>query len=278
MTLKSSRRGFLLGAGALGLAPLRAEKSGAGAADDVKLAVATYSLRGFQRDLAIKMIRELNIRYAGVKEYHLPYNDTPKQLADGRRKFRDAGIDVTSGGVIYLTKDDDSDIRRYFDYAKACEMPLIIIGPTAETMPRIERFVKEYNIKVAIHNHGPEDKHFPTPQSALRVVKDLDPRCGICIDAGHAARAGADLVESIREAGPRLFDMHIKDLQSIAKEAKGCVVGEGVLPIPGIFKELKRMNYAGTVSLEYEIEEDNPFTGMKASFAYMRGVLAGLRG
>jgi sugar phosphate isomerase/epimerase len=276
MAFASSRRGFLLGAGALGLAPLRSGAANYGD-DDLRLAVATYSLRGFQRDLAIKAIKELNVHYASVKEYHLPYNDTPKQLAEGRKKFQDAGIEIVAGGVIYLTKDEDADIRRYFDYAKGCGMPMITIGPTAETMPRIERFVKEYNIKVAIHNHGPEDKNFPTPQSALRVVKDMDPRCGICIDAGHAARAGADVVESVHEAGPRLFDMHIKDLRSIGKDT-GCPVGEGMLPIPGIFKELKKMRYAGTVSLEYEIEEDNPFTGMKASFAYMRGVLAGLRG
>jgi len=276
MGFRSSRRGFLLGAGALGLAPLRGETTNNGR-DDIKLAVATYSLRGYQRDLAIKMIKELNVRYASVKEYHLPYNDTPEQLAHGRKKFQDAGIEIVAGGVIYLTKDDDADIRRYFEYAKACAMPMITIGPTAETMPRIERFVKEYNIKVAIHNHGPEDKHFPTPQSALRIVKNMDARCGICIDAGHAARAGADVVESIREAGARLFDMHIKDLRVIDK-GSGCAVGEGVLPITAMFKELKRMNYAGTVSLEYEIEEDNPFTGMKASFAYMRGALAGLRG
>ncbi len=276
MALASSRRGFLLGAGALGLAPARGSAANYGD-DDLRLAVATYSLRGFQRDLAIKIIKDLNVRYAGVKEFHLPYNDTPQQLAEGRKKFQDAGIEIVSGGVIYLTKDEDADIRRYFDYAKACGMPLITIGPTAETMPRIERFVKDYNIKVAIHNHGPEDKNFPTPQSALRVVKDLDPRCGICIDAGHAARAGADIVESVHEAGARLFDMHIKDLRSI-RNAIGCPVGEGVLPIPGILKELRKMKYTGTVSLEYEIEEDNPFTGMKASFAYMRGVLAGLRG
>jgi sugar phosphate isomerase/epimerase len=276
MGIASNRRGFLLGAGALGLAPLRGETTNNGR-DDIKLTVATYSLRGYQRDLAIKMIKELNVRYASVKEYHLPYNDTPEQLAHGRKMFHDAGIEIVSGGVIYLTKDDDADIRRYFDYAKLCGMPMIVIGPTAETMPRIERFVKEYNIKVAIHNHGPEDKHFPTPQSALRIVKDMDARCGICIDAGHAARAGADVVESIREAGARLFDMHIKDLRAIDK-GSACPVGEGVLPITAIFKELKRMHYAGTVSLEYEIEEDNPFTGMKASFAYMRGGLAGLRG
>jgi len=276
MALKSSRRGFLLGAGALGLAPLRGADTN-DSSDDIRLAVATYSLRGFQRDLAIKMIKELNVHYASVKEFHLPYHDTPEQLAAGRKKFDEAGINVISGGVVYLMKDEDADVRYYFDYAKACGMPMMTIMPTAQTMPRIERFVKEYDIKVAIHNHGPEDKNFPTPESALKIVKNLDPRCGICIDAGHAARAGADVVESIREAGPRLFDMHIKDLRSVTK-GSDCPVGEGVLPIAGIFKELKKMNYTGTVSLEYEIEEDSPYTGMKASFAYMRGVLAGLRG
>jgi sugar phosphate isomerase/epimerase len=276
MAFEGSRRGFLLGAGALGLAP-----SGAAATDrdrdDIRLAVATYSLRGFQRDLAIKIIKDLNVLCASVKEYHLPYHDTPEQLAAGRKKFAEAGIEIASGGVVYLMKDEDADMRYYFEYAKTCGMPMMTIMPTAQTMPRVERFVKEYNIKVAIHNHGPEDKNFPTPQSALRVVKDLDARCGICIDAGHTARAGADVVESIRQAGPRLFDMHIKDLHSIAK-GTDCPVGEGMLPITGMFRELKKMNYAGTVSLEYEIEEESPFTGMKASFAYMRGVLAGLRG
>jgi sugar phosphate isomerase/epimerase len=105
----------------------------------------------------------------------------------------------------------------------------------------------------------------------------MDPRCGICIDVGHAARARADVVEAINEAGPRLFDLHMKDLSSIGNGA-GCAVGEGMLPIPAMFKQLKKINYTGTVSLEYEVDEDNPFTGMKASFAYMRGLLAGLRG
>jgi len=276
MALESSRRGFLLGAGTLGLTPLRGADTSNGSSD-IRLAVATYSVRGFQRDLAIKMIKELNVHYASVKEFHLPYHDTPEQLTAGRKKFDEAGVNVISGGVVYLMKDEDADIRYYFDYARTCGMPMMTIMPTAQTMPRIERFVKEYDIKVAIHNHGPEDKNFPTPESALKIVKNLDPRCGICIDVGHTARAGADVVESVREAGPRLLDMHIKDLRSITK-GSDCPVGEGVLPIVGIFKELKKMNYAGAVSLEYEIEEDSPFTGMKASFAYMHGVLAGLRG
>ena len=219
MGFRSSRRGFLLGAGALGLAPLRGETTNKGR-DDIKLAVATYSLRGYQRDLAIKMIKELNVRYASVKEYHLPYNDTPEQLAHGRKKFQDAGIEIVAGGVIYLTKDDDADIRRYFEYAKACAMPMMAIGPTAETMPRIERFVKEYNIKVAIHNHGPEDKHFPTPQSALRVVKNMDARCGICIDAGHGA-FGRKFDSRDREAPRHRAEMHLRRGVDLRRRVSG---------------------------------------------------------
>ena len=103
----------------------------------------------------------------------------------------------------------------------------LCVAPTAQTLPRIERFVKQYDIKVAVHNHGPEDKHFPTPQSVLKVVRNMDPRVGLCIDVGHTARTGVDVVESIREAGSRLLDMHIKDLRTLSGKDSQCAVGEG---------------------------------------------------
>ena len=114
--------------------------------------------------------------------------------------------------------------------------------------------------------------------SVLEVVKNLDPRCGLCIDVGHTARTGVDVVESIRAAGPRLLDMHIKDLSDLKAKGSQVPVGDGAMPIVAIFKELKKMNYQGGVMLEYEVEADNPLPGMQKSFSYMRGVLAGLRG
>src|SRR5579862_1660173 len=278
MGLATSRRGFVLGAGALALAP------GAGAVaetagEDIRLGVATYSLRYFRRDLAIRMIQQLKISYVNVKEFHLPYNDTSQELAEGRRRFTEAGLKIVAGGVIALQKDDDDDIRHYFEYAKNCGFPIIAIAPSVKTMPRIERFVKQYDIKVAIHNHGPKDSHFPTPESALRVVKDMDPRCGLCIDVGHTIpNPGVDVVEAIRAAGPRLLDMHIKDIPAVSREDEAVPVGEGVAPIAAIFRQLNAMRYAGAVSLEYEGQPDNPMPGMIASFAYMRGVLAGMKG
>ncbi|HLY19984.1 MAG TPA: sugar phosphate isomerase/epimerase [Bryobacteraceae bacterium] len=277
MRFEMNRRGFLAAAGMAGLAA----PSPAPAAEEVpaiKLGVASYSLREFSRALAIRCIKELRTPYVSVKEFHLPYRSSPEELESGRREFERAGLTIMSGGNISLAKDDPDDIRRYFEYAKMCGMPMMVCAPTHTNLGAVEKFVKEYNIRIAIHNHGPEDKQYPTPQSVLEVVRNMDPRCGLCMDVGHSARAGASVVESIAEAGNRLFDMHIKDLRTFEPHAVQCDVGEGIMPIVGIFKQLQKMGYQGCVNLEYEINGDNPLPGMKNSFSYMRGVLAGLKG
>ncbi len=271
-----SRRAFLATAAALGSAwgCTLSSRTGASAEPEiVKLGVASYSLRKFPRDQAIAMIRELGVRYVNVKSFHLPYELSPEELQAGRREFEAAGLQIVGGGTITLKKDEDEDIRNYFEYAKNCGMPLMVIAPTAQTLPRIERFVKEYDIAVAIHNHGPEDEHFPRPQDGLELIKDMDPRVGLCIDVGHTARTGVDVVESIKEAGSRLLDMHIKDLASLSDKASQCVVGQGRMPVPEIFEQLTAMDYSGYVNLEYEIHADDPLPGMRESFAHMRGVL-----
>jgi sugar phosphate isomerase/epimerase len=155
---------------------------------------------------------------------------------------------------------------------------MIVAGATPETLPIIEKCVKEYGISVAVHNHGPEDKVFPNPQSVLKLLGKTDPRIGVCIDVGHTVRTGVDLIETIRAAGSRLLDFHIKDLRDLKVSGSQCPVGDGAMPIVGMFRELRRMNYKGLVALEYEIDAKDPLPGMQKSFAYMRGVLAGLKG
>ncbi len=280
MKTDTSRRTFL-GAASASVAAFSGMAAPAAAApesEDVKLGLASYSFREFQRPLAIKMTKELNVQYINIKEVHLRYIESPETRRRARAEFERAGLKIIGGGTIYMLKDDDDDIRMYFDYAKDCGMPLMVIGPTAQTLPRIERFVKQYDIKVAIHNHGPEDHNFPSPESALKLIKDMDPRVGLCIDVGHTARTGTPPVEAIQAAGSRLLDMHIKDLKDLMVRDSQCDVGDGAMPIVGIFQELKKINYAGYVNLEYEINADDPMVGMKKSYSYMRGVLAGLRG
>jgi sugar phosphate isomerase/epimerase len=277
-----NRRNFLLSSAALA-APLTSGSTAAvSAQDDIKLGVATYSFREFQRDLCIKNVKQLNVEYVDIKEFHLPQTDPPPALAAGRKAFDRAGLKVIGGGNITLAEPDESGLRQHFEYAKTVGFPMMICAPRHENLPIIEKLAKEYNVKIAIHNHGPEDKNFPTAKSVLDAVKNMDSRMGLCIDIGHATRAGENVVEAIASAGPRLFEMHMKDLRDPAGQKdqpafSQVPVGDGVLPIPAIFKQLKKQGYQGVCSLEYEIDADDPMPGMRKSFSYMRGVLAGLQ-
>ena len=279
MNTAMTRRALLGGAAAVGMAEqIASGDNPAEAVADFQLGVATYSLREFSRGLAIRMIMQLGVTHVSVKEFHLPYRCTKEELICGAREFTDAGLKIASGGMIEIQEGDDDGVRAHFEYAKTCGMPMMIIAPTRSTLPRIERFVKEYDIRVAIHNHGPEDKHFPTPEVALEALRGMDARMGVCIDIGHVFRTGTNPLDSVRAAGGRLFDLHIRDFQVLTDPKTEVPVGEGAAPVVALFKELKRMGYKGCANLECEADNYNPMPGMAKSFAYMRGVLAGLRG
>ncbi|WP_031499555.1 sugar phosphate isomerase/epimerase family protein [Bryobacter aggregatus] len=243
---------------------------------ELNLGVASYSLREFQRSLAIKTLKQLNVTYVNIKEFHLPYILPPAEVEKGRKQFEAAGLKILGGGTISFQKDEEPEIRSSFEYCKNAGMPLMVAMPTRAILPKLEKYAKEYNIKVAVHNHGPEDKNFPSIQDVLPLVKNMDPRMGVCLDIGHESRAGKNILESIDMAGPRLLDMHVKDLKDTMVRESQCDVGDGKLPIVAIFKLLQKMKYAGGVMLEYEINADNPTAGLAKSLAYCRGVLAGL--
>jgi sugar phosphate isomerase/epimerase len=238
--------------------------------------VCSYSLREFQRSLAISMIGQLGVSSVSVKDVHLPFTSTLAEIEKAKSDFRKAGLTILSGGNIDLQDEDPAALRRRFEYARACGMPLIVAAPTHKTLPAVEKLAWEFDIKVAIHTHGPEDPHFPSPQVVLRAVKDLDPHIGLCMDVGHSMRTGADVVEEIAKAGPRLLDLHFKDLKKRDDKASQCDVGEGVMPVAAIFQQLARTGYAGSVNLEYEINSSSPLPGMLHSLGFMKGVLAGL--
>jgi sugar phosphate isomerase/epimerase len=211
-------------------------------------------------------------------------SDAAAQVRAARADYEAAGLKIMSSGNVTMNGKSVEDLRPIFEWAKAAGLPMMVCAPTHEAMPFVEQLVKEYDIRIAIHNHGPEDHNFPTPQSVLDVVRKLDSRCGLCMDVGHSARTGVDVVKTIADAGSRLFDMHVKDLTAFTPESYklpsfGQVdVGDGVMPFPQIFKQLKKMNYKGCVNLEYEIHADDPQPGVQRSFSYLRGVLAGLAG
>jgi len=248
-----------------------------GASSPVRLGLASYTFRNFTRAQLIAFMKQLNLTELNAKDTkdHLPMapDEEAKALAD----YAAAGIHLHAAGTIYFPKDEDDDIRTKFEYCKRAGIKVIVAGdPDLATLPRIEKFVKEYDIRLAIHNHGPEDKIYHSPLDVLKVVGNMDPRMGCCIDVGHCVRAGVDVVKAIHAAGPRLFNMHIKDLSDFTEKESQVSVGQGKLPIRGIFEALAKISYPGWVDLEYEIHGDDPMPGVTESFAYMRGVLAGM--
>ncbi|HUA62196.1 MAG TPA: sugar phosphate isomerase/epimerase [Verrucomicrobiae bacterium] len=279
----TTRRGFL---GAAAVASVAATLEPASAVVEpepwgIKLGVATYTFRSFSREKTIEMLKAVRAPWISIKdtEQQLSIKGTPEQTAAARKEFDDAGFKVMSAGNIDMAKAKTlDDLRPIFDWAKAARLPMMVCAPTHDNIKFVETLVKQYDIRIAIHNHGPEDHNFPTVQSVLDVVRSLDPRCGLCMDCGHTMRTGVNVVEQISNAGARLFDMHVKDLASATDKASQCDVGDGIMPFPAIFKTLKKMNYQGCVNLEYEINEKDPLPGVLRSFSYMRGVLAGLAG
>jgi len=273
-----TRRAFMGSAAALAASSALAPSTSVAASPagrTLTLGVASYSTRKFTLDQTLEMAKALGVTSMTFKDVHIPRTGTPDATRVLREKIVAAGITIMGGGTITLP-NDPAEIRRNFEYAKAAGFPLIFTSPDPAALDTIEQMAKEYDIKVAIHNHGPEDKWWPRPQDAYAAVKSRDSRLGLCVDVGHTLRTGTDPVAACRECKDRLYDMHVKDLAVKTDRDSQVAVGRGLIDFPALFRTLLDIGYQGQVGLEYEIHEDDPLPGMIESLAYERGVLAAL--
>lgn len=238
----------------------------------LKLGLASYSTRKLTLEQTLELCREIALRHIHIKDVHLPVADSPEAAAAARAKIQAAGIELMGGGTITL-KNDPAQVRSMFEYARRAGFPLIVAAPEPAAFDTIEAMIEEFDIRVAVHNHGPEDKFFPAPQDALRLLQGRDKRFGVCMDIGHAVRAGADPVKSVDDCGERLLDLHVKDLRDKKDKDSQVEVGRGALDIPGLLRALVKARFAGHVALEYEINAESPQVGIKESIAYLRGVM-----
>jgi len=246
----------------------------------IRLGMCSYTFREFDRAHVIQFMKELTLTDLNAKDVkdHLPMTP-PSATDEAVAAYKAAGIKLTAVGTVSFLKDEDDDVRSRFEYAKRAGVKVIVAGdPSPEMLPRIEKFVKEYDIRFAIHNHGPENKFWHSPLEVLKAVQNLDPRMGCCIDVGHTVRAGTDVVQAIKEVGPRLFDVHMKDLTDFNDKASQVPVGDGKMPVRQIFETLIAIKYPGHVDLEYEINGTDPMPGATKSIQYMRGVLGDILG
>lgn len=236
-----------------------------------KLGLASYSLRSFSLDDVIETMKKLELKYVALKSMHMPLESSDEEIKQIAEKVRSSGLNLYGAGVIYMKTADE--VSNAFRYAKAAGIEMIIGVPNHELLSQVNQLVKETGIKVAIHNHGPGDELYPSPESILIKIKDLDKRVGVCLDIGHAIRIGLDPAKEAKRCADRLYDLHLKDVNVAAAEGGSIEMGRGVIDLPSVFNTLGKMKYSGALSLEYEKDAKDPFLGLAESVGYCRGLL-----
>lgn len=274
----TTRRTFLKNAGGIALAgvtptmaAVKAPESGKPASEDLfKLGIAGFSFVNFKLDQSLEMMKKVDAHYLCIKDFHLPYASTAEEIRAFHEKLKQSGVTGYAVGPIYMKTKEEID--NGFDYAKRVGVKLIVGVPNEDLLPHVDKKVKEYDMRYAIHIHGPDIKLWPNASSVINAVKNVDPRIGLCFDMGHDARYGDDPIADLEKYAKRIFDIHLKNVTAASKEGKTCELGRGVIDIPAFVSMLRKVKYDGCCSLEYEKDMKDPLAGIAESVGYFKGV------
>jgi inosose dehydratase len=282
--MKNSRRQFFKKAGTgmlvLGLPrPLSAidlkpgKSTAPGRSQDLfRLAIAGWTFNKFSLEPSLEMMSRVDVHYLCIKNFHLPLDSSPEQIAAFHEKLKARGVTGYAVGPISMKSEAEAD--QAFEYCKRTGVQMVVGVPEHELLPYIDKKVKQYGFNFAIHNHGTEDKLYPTLESIYMKVKDLDPRIGMCHDIGYSKLMGIDPAAVTIKYGSRIFDIHVKDVTAASAAGKDCELGRGVIDFPAFFKALRTIGYKGMCSLEYEKDNTDPLPGIAESVGYFKGVWA----
>ena len=256
-----------------------------------KLGIAGYTYHKYNIDETLAFLKRLDVHYLCIKNFHLPFNSTPAQIAEFKKKCADHGVTGYGVGPIYMASNDEA--KKAFDYAAAIGVKTIVAVPTEQrevngkkvrfhSRARCEYLAglcKEYDMRIAIHNHGPDIPYcFPTGESSFNMVKDLDPRMGLCLDIGHDFRAGKNPADSIRQFGSRIYDMHVKNVKFDSKKNIAVPMPRGDMNMWEIVNALVEVGYTGCCSLEYERDFKDNLAGVAESIGYFKGLIKAVEG
>lgn len=240
--------------------------------DSFAIGIAGYTFKDFTVEKTIEMMTRVGVTNLSLKDFHLPLNSTSEQVNTVLAKFKTGGINIYAAGVIYMKTEES--VNQAFEYAKMTGVDMIIGAPNYELLPYVEKKIKAYNFRLAIHNHGPDNPLYPNATDIWDHVKGLDPRIGICIDIGHTTRDGQDPAADIKRYSNRIFDVHIKDVDKPVKEGRTVEIGRGIIDIPKVVESLRTIKFTGKCSLEYEKDMKDPLAGIAESIGYFKGVMA----
>jgi len=226
----------------------------AGAAEPpFKVGVQTWTLRNMNFDQVVEFATKHQIKYLEMIDQHMnPY--APAEETTRKKEILDKnGLVCYSFGVA-RTSSKKEDNRKLFEFAKKMGIKLFVVEPRDMTQwDNLEELVKEYDIKLAIHNHG-LGSPYGNPETVLKVLKARDSRIGVCLDVGHVTGAGFDAAKVFSQYDGRVFDIHLKDKKVETVNGKQVIndvmIGTGQANYKGLFAELVKSNWQGILAIE----------------------------
>ncbi len=238
--------------------------------DPFQLGIAGYSFVNFKLEESLSMMKRMDVKYLCIKDFHLPYKSTAEEISSFHEQLKSAGVTGYAVGPIYT--ETIAKIDEAFDYAKRVGVKLVIGVPNPDDLEYVSKKTQQTGIKFAIHNHGPEDKLYPNATVIYNLIKNLDKNVGICFDMGHDRRDGQDETKDLEKYHDRIFDIHLKNVTAATREGTTCELGRGVINIPLFVRALRKVNYTGKCSLEFEKDMKDPLAGLAESVGYFKGV------
>ncbi len=248
--------------------------------------MAGFTFAKFKLDPTLEMLQKLDVHYLCIKDFHLALNSTEEEIKAFHEKCRSHGVEGYGVGPIYMGSAEEVD--KAFAYAKRVGVKIVVGVPfkkvgngraaSTEILKLVNDKVQEYDVKYAIHNHGPDMPDlFPCAESIMSVISSLDRRIGLCLDIGHEYRDGKDPVKTVEQYAARVHDIHLKNVTAANKSGRGVELPRGAIDLVAFVRTLRKVDYQGMCSLEYEKDMDAPLTGIAECVGYFRGVMDAVR-
>jgi inosose dehydratase len=234
------------------------------------LGIQSYSLRSYGVEEALRHVHEFSLQTIEFTDGHFSHESSPEQIAAMKKLCAAAGVKILAHGVNGFGKDHEAN-RKYFEFAKQAGIRNLSADPSEDAFDSLDKLVAEYDVRIAIHNHGPGAR-YDKIADVLNAVKGRHKNIGACADLGHYIRSAEDPVKAITLLEGRLFGIHLKDFAEPRGDAAGVILGKGQLDVEGVFKALKKVKFPadGCLSLEYEENPNDPLADIRECLAIAR--------
>lgn len=268
-----NRRRFLAASAASVAAAGLPSTAWAAAGKRFQLGIQLYSLRGYSRDEALRHAKDLGFEQVEFYGGMLPIDASADQIAEVQQQVSELGLSISAHGVNGFGTDAAAN-RKIFEFASAIGIPTITADPHPDSFDNLDELVDEFDIRIAIHNHGPRHRYNKVVD-VLNAIEGHDRRIGACADLGHYIRSGEQPVDVIRALKGRLYGVHLKDFAEMKDRTEGVILGKGHLDVEGVFFAMREAEFPadGALSLEYEENPDNPLDEIRQCVAVAEAAL-----